>query len=144
MEITLPLNILLADDDKDDRFFFEQALKELPIKSSLKTVTNGEELMTFLQATVGKLPDILFLDISMPRKTGIECLVEIKNDVKFENLPVIIFTTSYTRGLEMEMELSNTLNKMGAMDYVRKPPGFENLKKVIHSSILKVIKHQQV
>jgi CheY-like chemotaxis protein len=144
MEILFPINILIADDDKDDRAFFEQALKELPIKFRLNTVTNGEELMLFLRSHETELPDVLFLDISMPRKTGIECLVEIKNDLKLKHMPVIIFTTSYTRGLEMELELSSTLSRMGAVDYVRKPPEFSDLKKAIQASIVKALKPSRV
>ena len=133
-----PIKILLADDDTDDRFFFEKALKEIPISNTLRTVENGEELMDYLSKPETNLPDIIFLDISMPRKTGVECLIEIKNDEKLEHIPVIIFTTSFTRGLELEMKLSNTLFTMGAQDYLRKPSSFEELKQVLHQTLIKM------
>ena len=88
-----PLNILLADDDMDDRIFFDNALKEIPIATTLKTVSNGEQLMEWLFEKVTDLPDVLFLDLSMPRKTGFECLAEIKENEKLKALPVIMFTT---------------------------------------------------
>ena len=132
-----PLIILLADDDTDDRFFFEKALKEIPISNQITTVQNGEELMNYLSQPGIILPDIIFLDISMPRKTGIECLIEIKNDKKLEHIPVIIFTTSFTRGIELETKLSNTLFTMGALDYIRKPAGFEELKLTLHQALIK-------
>lgn len=138
------LNILLADDDTDDRFFFEKALKEIPISTNIRTVENGEELMNYLSKTGISLPDVIFLDISMPRKTGVECLIEIKSDEKLEHIPVIIFTTSFTRGMELEMKLSNTLFTMGAQDYIRKPSGFEELKQVLHQAIIKVMERIQL
>jgi CheY-like chemotaxis protein len=133
-----PFRILLADDDIDDRFFFEKAIQEIPIECQVKTVENGEDLMTYLLMDSTPIPDILFLDISMPRRTGIECLVDIKNNAKLEGIPVVVFTTSFTRGAELELKLSNTLFSMGALDYIRKPSEFQELKKVLHTAIIKM------
>lgn len=130
-----PLNILLADDDMDDRFFFDKALNEIPIASELLTVNNGEELMKYLHENETQLPDVLFLDLSMPRKTGFECLAEIKENEKLKGLTVIMFTTSFTRGFDLEENLRNTLLKMGAHAYIRKPAGFEELKEVIQQAL---------
>ncbi len=130
-----PLNILLADDDMDDRFFFDKALKEIPIASQLITFNNGEQLMEYLTAHAGQLPDILFLDLSMPRKTGFECLSEIKENEKLKGLTVIMLTTSFTRGLDLEDNLSKTLIRMGATDYIRKPVEFNELKQIIHQAL---------
>ena len=134
-----PLNILLADDDTDDRSFFDKALKEIPIASVLVTVNNGEQLMEYLIENADKLPDVLFLDLSMPRKTGFECLAEIKENEKLKSLPVVMYTTSYTRSIDFEDNLKNTLNRMGAQDYIRKPADFEVLKQVIHEALIKLI-----
>ena len=130
-----PLNILLADDDMDDRFFFDKALNEIPIASELLTVNNGEELMKYLHENETQLPDVLFLDLSMPRKTGFECLAEIKENEKLKGLTVIMLTTSFTRGFDLEENLRNTLLKMGAHAYIRKPAGFEELKEVIQQAL---------
>lgn len=132
---TAPLNILLADDDMDDRFFFDKALKEIPIASELIIVNNGEELMKYLLENETQLPDVLFLDLSMPRKTGFECLAEIKENEKLKGLTVIMLTTSFTRGFDLEDNLRNTLLKMGAQAYIRKPAGFEELKEVIKQAL---------
>jgi CheY-like chemotaxis protein len=134
-----PLNVLLADDDVDDRFFFDKALKELPFDCNLKTVNNGEELMDYLNKLSSRLPDILFLDLSMPRKTGFECLIEIKESQQLKDLYLVMFTTSFTRGFEYEQNLINTLSNMGAQDYIRKPGGFEQFKQVIHQSLIKLM-----
>ncbi len=138
-----PLKILLADDDRDDRELFEKALKEIPIATHLRTVSNGEELMDHLFKNSMDLPDILFLDLSMPRKTGFECLIEIKEDKKLEALDVVIFTTSFTQGLELELKLSSTLSSMGSQNYIRKPAGFEQLKHTLHQELIRVIAAQQ-
>jgi CheY-like chemotaxis protein len=130
-----PLNILLADDDTDDCLFFEKALKEINIESHITMVHDGEELMDYLSKNSDQLPDMLFLDLSMPRKTGFECLSEIKENEKLNNLPVIVFTTSFARGIDFEQSLINTLSKIGAQEYIRKPNDFEQLKQIIHKAL---------
>jgi CheY-like chemotaxis protein len=125
------LNILLADDDRDDRAFFEKALLEISIATHLTTVTDGEQLMGYLTENKNQLPDIVFLDLSMPRKTGFECLAEITGDKNFAGLYIVMLTTSFTRGVDLEDNLIKTLLNMGAQHYVRKPADFEELKKVI-------------
>lgn len=136
---TTPINILLADDDMDDRIFFEKALTEIPLITTLNTVQNGEQLMEYLAAHADPLPDILFLDLSMPRKTGFECLAEIKENERLKALTVIMFTTSFTRGLDLEDNLKATLNRMGAYDYIRKPSDFKELKQVIEKTLVELI-----
>lgn len=131
----LPIKLLLADDDLDDRIFFEKALSELSIAATLTMVNNGEELMEYLMRHADRLPDVVFLDLSMPRKTGFECLSEIKENEKLNKLKVIMFTTSFTRGFDLEENLRGTLLRMGAQDYIRKPAGFEELKQVIQLAL---------
>jgi CheY-like chemotaxis protein len=120
----IPLHILLADDDKDDRFFFAQALKELSIPTKLVTVGDGERLMNYLSKNSENLPDVLFLDLNMPRKNGNECLLEIKLNKKFQQLPVIIYSTS------LDELIADVLYKNGAYYYIRKTDLIE-LKKVL-------------
>ena len=109
-----PLNILLADDDKDDRFFFAKALQEISIATHLKTVTDGEKLMEYLSKNSEHLPDVLFLDLNMPRKNGAECLVEIKSKKKLQQLPVVIYSTSLIDAV------ADVLYQKGAHYYLRK------------------------
>ena len=87
-------NILLADDDEDERYFFEAALKDLPIVTNLVSVTDGVRLMEYLAKNTDNLPDVLFLDIIMPRKTGMECLKEIMSNEKLKGIPVIMYSNS--------------------------------------------------
>lgn len=123
--ISEKLNLLLADDDKDDCLFFKDALDELPVTAQLTTVHNGEQLMQLLSEKIGELPSVLFLDLNMPRKNGFECLSEIKLNEDFKELPVIIFSTSF------EQDVVNLLYKKGGQYYIRKPAEFSQLKKVI-------------
>ena len=133
-----PLNILLAEDDYDDRLFFTNALEEIPIATHLTIVKDGEHLMNYLAKNLDNLPDVLFLDLSMPRKTGYECLQEIKESEKLKHIPVIVFSTSFTQGVDLEQQLTNVLSKMGTHDYIRKPTNFEQLKQVIHQALIKL------
>ena len=88
------LNILLADDDIDDCKFFSDALDALPVSTNLKTLNDGEQLMNYLFENSDSLPDVVFLDINMPRKNGLDCLLEIKTNSKLKDLPVVILSTS--------------------------------------------------
>jgi len=132
-----PLNILLADDDIDDQIFFEKVLSELPISTKLTKFRNGEELMTHLTTNTDNSSsnDILFLDISMPYKTGFECLVEIKENEKLKDLPVVMLSCSFTKSIDFEQNLIDTLTKMGAAGFIRKPDSFEQLKILIGKTL---------
>ena len=134
-----PFNILLADDDIDDRFFFSKALKEIPLLTHLTVVHDGEELMNYLEKNTENLPNILFLDLSMPRKTGFECLYEIKDNEKLKNMPVVMFSTSFPSNNTYEQGMIETLKKIGAQDYIRKPGDFKLLKELIHNIITQEI-----
>ena len=124
------VNLLLADDDTDDRIFFHDALQDLSVKAVLYTVEDGIELMNFLTSEATILPDLLFLDINMPRKNGFECLAEIKTNTKLKELPVIIFSTSLDR------EVANKFYDNGAHFYIRKPGDFSNLKRLINDALV--------
>ncbi len=127
------LNILLADDDTDDCHFFKEALEELIIPTNLIVVHDGEQLMHLLKNECGELPHILFLDLNMPRKNGLDCLLEIKHSEKLKPLPIIVFSTSF------EQEVVNQLYQNGAQYFIRKPPGFLQLKKTIQLALTFVV-----
>ena len=121
----IPINVLLADDDIDDRYFFDKVLKSLPVRTELATVEDGEKLMSYLAENSEKLPDILFLDLNMPKKNGSECLVEIKQDERLKKLPVIIYST------HRHEKDSDILYEKGAHYYIRKTDMIE-LAKTLH------------
>ncbi|WP_432221926.1 response regulator [Flavobacterium sp. TMP13] len=118
--------LLLADDDMDDRLFFQDAVEDLFSTTTLSTVSDGVELMEFLTNNRDQLPDVLFLDLNMPRKSGYECLLEIKSTESLKLLPVVIFSTS------LDIDMVNKLYEIGAHYYIRKPGDFSILKKAIY------------
>lgn len=121
-------NLLLADDDIDDCLFFKEAVEEINLSIQLTTVNDGVQLMNFLGANKDQLPDIIFLDLNMPRKSGVECLAEIKLDNCLKKLPIVIISTS------MDTEVINKLYQNGAHYYIRKPGDFTVLKQVIQEA----------
>jgi CheY-like chemotaxis protein len=136
------IRILLADDDKDDRFLFREALSEVSLQTELETVHDGEQLMNYLEEHKDHLPDVVFLDLNMPKKNGFECLTEIKTHEKLENLPVIMFSTSYPRDIHYEEDMIKMLYKIGAYDYLRKPTDFSELKTIIRDTLEKIKDHK--
>lgn len=117
-------HVFLADDDDDDRMLFRDALKEIQSFVTLTIAKDGEHLMKLLHE-LAHLPDLLFLDLNMPLKNGLECLIEIKKEKKFASLPVIIFSTS------SQPSAIDEVYKGGAHLYVRKPNDYLSLKKTI-------------
>jgi DNA-binding response OmpR family regulator len=115
------LQIVLADDDADDREFFQEALSEAGIQAILTTLENGDELMDFLSdIKEPPPPHIIILDINMPRKSGKACLLEIRKDKKFDDTPIIMFSTS-----THHKDIEDTYNQ-GANLYVSKLSFFMN------------------
>ncbi|GGA77560.1 response regulator [Flavobacterium palustre] len=117
--------ITLADDDEDDRLFFTDAFEELKINTVVNTVNDGVALMNFLNAPGTVLPNIIFLDLNMPLKSGIECLKEIKANPKFKDIVIAIYSTSSS-----EEDIENTF-VLGANIYIKKPSHFGKLKEVL-------------
>ncbi len=124
--------IYLAEDDADDRSFFEDAVKELALPIQVTCSNNGNDLMTSL-ATVESAPPphIIFLDLNMPQKNGFECLEEIRSSPKLKNIPVVIFSTTVN-----EDAVTKTYNQ-GANYYVCKPRTFALWVKAIETILLK-------
>ncbi len=119
------LNVLHADDDNDDREFFKEALDSMNPPTHHMAVNDGEQLMQYLENEKNELPDILFLDLNMPRKNGFECLKAIKVNERLKKMPIIIFSTAF------EQEMVSRLYDDGAQYYIQKPSDFDKLKQVI-------------
>jgi len=124
-----PLKILLADDDEDDRLLFTDALKELKIKTIVHTVNDGIELMEYLATNGNDLPQLLFLDLNMPRKNGFECLKEIRNNHDLAEVAIAIFSTSLA-----EKDIEETYIN-GANVYINKPNSFNDLKEALSTVV---------
>lgn len=123
------MHIFLADDDEDDRNFFNDAIKELKIDNEVTIFKDGVELMGYFKRSESYLPHILFLDLNMPCKTGLDCLRDIRADIRFKDVSVAIYSTS-----SLEKDIEDTFIE-GANIYIRKPNDFNKLKKVIKNVI---------
>jgi len=130
------LHILLADDDEDDRVLFTDALNELKIKTVVHTVNDGLELMEYLATKESDLPQLLFLDLNMPRKSGFQCLKEIRSNHKMAEMAIAIFSTSLA-----EKDIEETFMH-GANVYINKPNTFDDLKKVLNKVVVTARSYQ--
>src|SRR6187401_1514393 len=110
-----PLQIILADDDEDDCRFFKEAIEEVKIKTSISILNDGVELMDYLNNPDVVLPHVVFLDLNMPRKGGLECLKEIRSNKRLKDLSIAIYSTSAS-----EHDIEETFIQ-GANIYIRKP-----------------------
>jgi CheY-like chemotaxis protein len=106
-------SIILAEDDIDDQNIFQIALQEIDPSIHTQFVSNGKELLDLLQSTK---PDLLFLDLDMPYKNGLECLMEMKSDPALEKIPVVVFSST-TKPSNIQ-----TAYEMGAHLFFIKPP----------------------
>ncbi|WP_342085377.1 response regulator [Dyadobacter sp. OTU695] len=122
--------IFLAEDDPDDIYLFERAMKELQTKHALSVFRNGQELFDALRVSKPSEPDIVFLDINMPVQNGLECLSNIRKYYS-KVLPVFLFSTAQDR-LTVE-----DARKLGATGYLSKPSSMEDLSSLL-SSVLAI------
>ncbi|QFT55992.1 response regulator [Microbulbifer sp. THAF38] len=134
MQAAKSISIILADDDKDDQLLTREALEESLVKSELSIVDDGVELLSFLKRegeyehlSNEPLPDLILLDLNMPRMDGRQALAAIKADPDFRRIPVVILTTSKA---EEDMFKSYDL---GAASYLSKPVTFEGLVDLMRS-----------
>lgn len=133
---TQPLHILLAEDDESDRLVFNEAFAELKIEYTVHTVNNGVELMNWLNNEDNRLPHLIFLDLNMPRKNGIECLKEIRSNQRLKNISIAIYSTS-----ENKNDIEETFQQ-GANVYITKPADFNTLKKVLEKAVMTAYQYE--
>jgi len=123
------VEILMAEDDPEDQMLVRTAFEEAHLANKLRIVSNGEELMDYLNAR-GEYqemptPDLLLVDLNMPRKDGREAIREIKTDPALQHIPIIVLTTS---AAEEDILASY---RLGVSTYIRKPVTFEKLLDVV-------------
>jgi chemotaxis family two-component system response regulator Rcp1 len=126
-----PIEILLVEDNPGDSRLAKEALKESKLKNNLYIAEDGVEAMNFLYKT-GKYskmprPDLVILDLNLPKKDGREVLAEIKNDENLKRIPVVILTIS-----KAEEDILKTYN-LHANCYVTKPLDLDQFMKVVKS-----------
>jgi DNA-binding NarL/FixJ family response regulator len=112
------LSIILADDDTDDHLIFSTALKQAFPTSILSVVNNGTELLQLLENFV---PDLVFLDLDMPAKNGLECLKEIRVNPALHGLPVVVYSSTNRK------HNINAAYEMGANLFFVKPSSHNDI-----------------
>jgi len=119
------MNVLYADDDGDDREIFCEAINE--INPAIKVVLgkDGEETLKILSVQK-ELPQLIFLDINMPKMDGVECLVKLKSDDRLKGIPVIIYSTTSNEKDQTKIAL------LGASDFILKANSFESVKESLY------------
>ncbi len=122
-------HIFLADDDEDYRQFFMDAFTELPHAVKVTIFGNGVELMNGLLKSDNKLPHMIFLDLFMPLMNGEECLNDIRDEPKFSEIPIVIYSTA------LDIETAELLRRKVANLYLCKPSSFGQLKTALTQCI---------
>jgi CheY-like chemotaxis protein len=117
----------IVDDDIDDQQFLIEALVENNPLSQCFTASNGEEAITYLTNAIVPTPDVIFLDLNMPRLNGKQCLVMLKNSLSFQHIPVIIYSTTSNKQEIQE------INELGASYFLIKPDSFKELREELAS-----------
>jgi CheY-like chemotaxis protein len=123
-----PVTFLMAEDDPDDRLLIKEAFRENHATNSIHFVKDGVELLDYLRRQDkytnpgdAPAPDLILLDLNMPRKDGREALEEIKADPYLRHIPVVVLTTS-----SAEEDIMHSYDK-GAASYIIKPVKFSGL-----------------
>ncbi|MDV6167201.1 response regulator [Flavobacterium sp. DG1-102-2] len=118
------LYILLAEDDQDDRLFFKKVFDSLKIKHTLDMCEDGDELMAYLDDS-NILPHIIFLDVNMPGRSGMECLKAIRSSTKLRETTVAMYSSLSSRETIEDAFIS------GANVFIKKPNEFDELRKIL-------------
>lgn len=126
------IEILIAEDDADDRLLIKEALRLSLLKNKLQFIENGEQLLDYLynrgefaDVSLFPLPGLILLDLNMPKKDGREVLNEIKQDSRLKSIPVVILTSS-----KAEEDIARSYH-LGVNSFITKPVSFEGLVDVM-------------
>jgi len=125
--MTKHARFLLVDDDPDDVAIFKDILNEVNPTIDFVSAGDGFAALETLKKQQNSLPDIIFLDLNMPRMDGKECLSQLKKDAQFKRIPVIMYTTSC-----QSKDIEETMLK-GAICFITKPTNLKELKNILGS-----------
>jgi CheY-like chemotaxis protein len=130
----MPITILMADDDSDDRQLTREALEDARLINDIRFVENGEELLDYLHRrgsfappAEAPRPGLILLDLNMPRKDGREVLKELKQDPELRSIPVVVLTTS-----KSDEDIYRSYD-LGVNSYIVKPVTFEALVDILQT-----------
>jgi DNA-binding NtrC family response regulator len=124
------INIALVDDDQDEKYIFQIALDELGIEYDFHYFSEANSFTDYLKNTSSNLPNIVFLDMHMPLKSGLELLEEIRTESKFDKIRTVIYSNSIS-----DVTIS-AFKSLGTTDFIVKPPELSEMKAVLKRLIL--------
>jgi len=123
------IHVLMVEDNEGDIFLITEALEEKKMVNRITVVKNGKDAIDFLGKTEtcedGGMPDLILLDINLPKRNGLEVLAHIKNDLRLKHIPVIMLTTSSSEK-DIKTSYQNHANC-----FITKPIDIDNLLLVI-------------
>lgn len=130
----MPITILMADDDADDRRLTQEAFEEGRLINDVRFVENGEQLLDYLRRqgayappADAPRPGLILLDLNMPRKDGRTVLKELKTDPELRQIPVVVLTTS-----KADEDIYKSYD-LGVNSYIVKPVTFEALVDILQT-----------
>jgi CheY-like chemotaxis protein len=127
-----PLNLLLVEDSEDDAYFFQRTVRKSELNCTIRHERDGSRAVEFLNEVIAGscgLPDLIFLDLKMPRMNGFEVLEWIRNRCFSNPMPVIVLSGSF------EVQDQTRARELGASDYMVKPIRVEGLRRSIERVI---------
>ena len=131
---TIPITILICDDDEDDRLLTKEALEQAHISNSLRFVEDGEQLLDYLyqrgayagETGAAPRPGLILLDLNMPKLGGREVLAIIKGDKTLHDIPIVVLSTS-----QLDEDISRSY-QLGVNSFISKPVTFSGLVDAMH------------
>ena len=123
------IEVLLVEDDPGDVVLIQEAFEDNKVRNRLHCVSDGVDALRFLRRqdefADAPRPDLILLDLNLPRKDGREVLAEVKTDERLQQIPVVVLTTSKHEEVELRS------NKLHANAYVTKPVDFDRFIEVV-------------
>ena len=131
---TIPITILICDDDEDDRLLTKEALEQAHISNSLRFVEDGVQLLDYLyqrgryagETGAAPRPGLILLDLNMPKLSGREALAIIKGDKSLRDIPIVVLSTS-----QLDEDISHSY-QLGVNSFISKPVTFSGLVDAMH------------
>ena len=126
--------VFLVDDDYEDHEIFKMAFSKVKSDFNLVTAENGIEALDKIKEDPEFNPDIIFLDVNMPRMNGKECIKEMRKIARVQNIPIILYSTH-----DGQKEI-NEAKEAGASDFMTKPSSITEFAKALQTIITKYVK----
>lgn len=128
------INIALVDDDSDEKFIFQIALNEINIDYSFQYFSTPQDFLDSLKNSKKNYPDIVFIDMHMPLKNGLELVQEMRKNISFDQIKSVIYSNSVSE------VVIQAFKSLGTSDFIIKPPELSEMKAVVKRLIEDFVK----